>query len=115
MPNHLHAPNLFPYQAMLLIVQSPAPKLSTAAASASKHFHSFLASALNKDPAERPSAADLLTHEFVARGGGQEALRLWLRGDSQEKGGEHTTPAEEFVDFETGELDTSVTPRLHSI
>ena len=45
------------------IVLRPAPKLSS---HRSAQFQDFVQKCLIKDPAKRPSAAELLTHEFLA-------------------------------------------------
>lgn len=59
-PHH----NVHPMQALFMIPSKPAPKLPNPAAF-SDEFNDFIAKCLQKDPTKRPSATQLLNHEFV--------------------------------------------------
>jgi serine/threonine protein kinase len=60
-PHH----DLHPVRAIFAIPKDPPPRLQDAARW-SRAMHDFVARCLVKDPAERPSAAELLAHPFVA-------------------------------------------------
>lgn len=53
-------------QVMMLIAHSPPPTLS-GETQASYYLHDFIAQALNKDPATRPTASELLEHPLPQR------------------------------------------------
>jgi predicted Ser/Thr protein kinase len=59
------------YETMMHIVQGP-PAVLARETNASPGFQSFVASALIKEPLERPSAADLLQHPFLQRASQEE-------------------------------------------
>lgn len=54
--------DLHPMRVLFLIPKEPAPKLEGAF---SEQFKDFVAACLQKDPAKRPSTAQLLQHEFL--------------------------------------------------
>jgi len=54
------------FQVMMLIVNGPPPQLPPDAPNASPLFREFLAAALVKEPASRPSATELRRHPFIA-------------------------------------------------
>lgn len=60
-PNHEMAP-----MRVLLKIQKADPPRLEQPSKWSKHFNDFIAKCLIKDPHQRPTAADLLTHPFVA-------------------------------------------------
>jgi serine/threonine protein kinase len=55
-----------PMRVIFLIPSRPSPKLQDQARW-SPEFHDFLARALNKNPAKRPTAQELLSHPFIVR------------------------------------------------
>jgi len=59
------------YETMMHIVQGPPAQLAEET-NASAVFQAFVASALIKEPLERPSAADLLQHPFLQRASEEE-------------------------------------------
>ena len=65
------------FKVMMLIVNGDPATLDPATA-APPAFHSFLKAALIKDPAERPSAAELLAHEWIQTAT-REPLALLVR------------------------------------
>lgn len=68
--------DVHPMRAIFLIPNSEPPTLPEPHRF-SKEFNSFLAACLKKDPAQRPSAKDLLAHPFITKSKGQrEVVRL---------------------------------------
>ena len=61
-----------PLRVIFAIAREPPPRLKDGGARWSPAFHDFLARALQKDPAARPTARELLQHEFVAGRGRAE-------------------------------------------
>jgi len=59
--------NIHPMRAIFMIPSRPPPRLSEPE-KWSKEFYDFVAQCLTKDPAERPSADQLLKHSFVTKG-----------------------------------------------
>jgi len=53
-----------PWRALFIIEMRPSPKFASPR-KWSEQMHSFLAACLNKDPELRPTASDLLQHEFI--------------------------------------------------
>ncbi|KAI5640799.1 protein kinase domain-containing protein [Phthorimaea operculella] len=69
-PNH----EMTPMRVLLKIQKSDPPRLDNPAAW-SKTFNDFIAKALVKDPEKRPTAAELLTHDFVSGNLDSKGLR----------------------------------------
>nr|AAI70022.1 Serine/threonine kinase 10 (polo-like kinase kinase 1) [Xenopus laevis] len=69
-PHH----ELNPMRVLLKIAKSEPPTLSSLS-QWSPEFHSFLKTALDKNPETRPSAAQLLEHPFVKKASGNKPLR----------------------------------------
>ncbi|KAL9103016.1 MAG: hypothetical protein Q9163_001906 [Psora crenata] len=62
-----------PMKVLFLIPKAPAPRLQ--GDSYSKDFKDFVAACLVKDPDRRPTAKELLQHDFIRNAGGIEALQ----------------------------------------
>jgi len=58
--------NIHPMRAIFMIPSRPPPKL-TEPDKWSKEFNDFIAQCLTKNPEQRPSASDLLKHNFIAK------------------------------------------------
>jgi len=66
--------DLHPLRALLQIPSNPSPQLSKPS-KWSQHLHDFLALALQKDPAQRASAAELLKHPFIRNAGKKQIIQ----------------------------------------
>ncbi|XP_075222408.1 sterile20-like kinase isoform X2 [Lycorma delicatula] len=98
-PNH----EMSPMRVLLKIQKSDPPKLDQPS-KWSKEFNEFIARALIKDPAQRPTAEDLLKHPFVNRPLDSKPIRDLLLEYKAE------VVEEELVDDETDEHRTSQLP-----
>ena len=67
-----------PMRALLLITTSDAPTLK-APSRWSKAFNDFLAQALQKEPQDRPSASEMLEHDFIRSNPDPDAMVKYVK------------------------------------
>lgn len=70
--------NIHPMRAIFMIPSKPPPKLSEADRF-SKEFNDFIAKCLIKNPEQRPTAADMLKHPFLANTKGPDVLKPLIK------------------------------------
>lgn len=70
--------NIHPMRAIFMIPSKPPPKLSEPDRF-SKEFNDFIGKCLTKNPEQRPTAADLLKHNFVANAKGVDVLKPLIK------------------------------------
>jgi len=104
--------NIHPMRAIFMIPSRPPPKLSEPD-KFSKEFNDFLALCLTKNPEQRPTAADLLKHAFIAKAKTSAVLQPLLteseeiiarigREEAMGLGGQSDSEGEEEAEGEAG-------------
>ena len=75
-----------PMKVLFLIPKAPAPRLE--GSNYSRHFRDFVAACLVKDPDHRPTAKELLSHQFIRSAGKVEGLQDLIHRKQMWDGGE---------------------------
>lgn len=115
-PHH----DVFPQRVLMLIPQNAAPTLQ---GDFSPQFKDFVSQCLIKDPASRPSAAELINHPFVKNAKRKEPLihyidnvrpfRMSVQGESSEQSSEISDDGED-LEWKFDTLTKPVSGGLHS-